>query len=169
MALLIAALTCGAFAATASAHRSDDGSGTETGKRVALVGKVATVDPAARTLTVTVKNKGKHHGWHRHHGLARTAHRGEKRPVSKTYTVNAGELTLPAVGDKVLVKGTLLADGTVDATAIRVLDAARDDASRDDDDAKGDDHANRGRGDKGDNGRRGHHDDDDDRRGRDDA
>ncbi len=94
---------------------------------VALVGKVATVDPTARTLTLTVKNKGKHRGWHRHHGLARTAHRGKKTPVSKTYTVNANELTLPAVGDKVLVKGTLLADDTVNATAMRVLDAAGDD------------------------------------------
>ncbi len=131
------------------------------------MGKVATVDPTARTLTLTVKNKGKHRGWHRHHGLARTAHRGKKTPVSKTYTVNANELTLPAVGDKVLVKGTLLADDTVNATAIRVLDAAGDDA-KGDDGAKGDDDAKGGRGDKGDNGRRGHHDDDDDRRGRDD-
>lgn len=147
LALLIAALTFGAFAATAGAHRSDDGSGTETGKRVALVGKVATVDPTARTLTLTVKNKGKHRGWHRHHGLARTAHRGKKTPVSTTYTVNANELALPAVGDTLLVKGALQADGSVSATELRVLDAAADD------------------GDRGDCGGKGRHGDDDDRRG----
>jgi hypothetical protein len=153
LALLIAALTLGAFAATAGAHRSDDGSGTEAGKRVALVGKVATVDPTARTLTLTVKNKGKHRGW-RHHGkgrVARVAHHGKRgrSAETRTVTVLANELALPAVGDKLLVKGTIQADGSVSATELRVLDAAADD------------------GDRGDCGGKGRHgdDDDDDRRG----
>jgi len=161
LALLLAALTLGCFTATAGAHRGGDDSGTAAGKRVALVGTVATVDPTARTFTLTVKNKGKHRGWHhRHHRLARVANHGKKTPATTTYTVNAGELTLPAVGDKALVKGTLQQDGTVTATAIRVLLAAADD--NDDDATSGDDDGDRGDcAGKG----RGHRHHDDDNRG----
>lgn len=162
LALLLAALSFGALSATASAHRGGDDAGTTAGKRVALVGTVATVDPAARTLTVTVASKGKHRGWWRHHRLARAAHHGKRRSTSQTFTVNANDLTLPAVGDKVLVKGTLQQDGSVSATALRVLVAAADDDN--DDDPSSDDDAANGDDDRGDcaGKGRGHHDDDDD-------
>ncbi len=158
LTLLVAALTFGAFAATASAHRgSGSDSGTTTaGKQVALVGTVATVDPTARTLTLTVKDRGKHRGW-RHHGkgrFARAAHHGKRgrSAETRTVTVLANELALPAVGDKLLVKGTTQADGSVSATELRVLTAAN---TGDDDGDRGDCNGKSRHGD----------DDDDDRRG----
>jgi hypothetical protein len=158
LALLLAALSFGALSAGASAHKRP-GSGTPAaGKPVVLVGTVGAVDATARTFTLTVKDRGKHRGW-RHHGprrLARVAHHGKRGrgAEARTVTVRANELTLPAVGDTLLVKGTTQDDGTVSASDLRVLRAASDDSGDDDH-----------HGDCGGKGRHGDDDDDDDSRG----
>ncbi|MDW5598783.1 hypothetical protein VSS74_30770 [Conexibacter stalactiti] len=147
LVVALLALACASFSATATAHRGSDDDSAKAGRTVVL-GTVATVDASARTFTLTVKG----HKWHRggkHHRFARAAHRGDGKRLrggqTRTVTVRANELALPAVGQKLLVKGTTLEDGTVSATELKQF-------------------SGEGKGDC--NGR--DHDDDDDRRGDDD-
>lgn len=147
LAVALMALACASFSATATAHRGSD-DGAKSGRTVVL-GTVATVDASARTFTLTVKG----HKWHRggkHHRFARAAHRGDGKrsrgEQTRIVTVRANELALPTVGQKLLVKGTTLEDGTVSATELKAFSAEG----------------------KGDCNGRDHDDDDDDRRGDDD-
>lgn len=142
LAAIVLALAFGSFAATATAHKGSGGDGTtKAGKPVALVGTVATADATARTFTLTVKSRGwKHHGKHR--SLARAAHRGgghRSRAATRTITVHANDLALPAADAKVLVKGTTLEDGTVSATEVKALGDDGDCRGRNHDDDDGDD------------------------------
>lgn len=136
-AAVILALLLGTATATALAKNgADDGPGATTGttqtgtvsgttpeqpapaRRVRVVGIVSAVDHTARTFTLKAKNR-------KPVGKARAAehgrrHRGRNHRHTRTYTVLAGELTIPAVGRQVLVKGAI--DGaTITATRIKVL------------------------------------------------
>jgi hypothetical protein len=173
---VILALLLGTATATALAkHGEDDGPGGTTGttqttgttgttgttttgttgttttpapapaRRIRVVGIVGASDPAARSFTLKVKNR-------KPVAKARASKHGRKHRATRTYTVLAGELTIPAVGRQVLVKGTV--EGTtITATRIKVLrgDDNPRRSGRDDDrgrggDDRGDDDRGHGRG-----------------------
>lgn len=162
IAFVVLALLLGTATATALARNgADDGTSGTTGttgttqtgttpttttpapapaRKVRVVGIVSARDEGARTFTLKVKNRKP---------LAVTAHakhRKHKPRATRVYTVQAGELAIPAVGRQVLVKGTL--DGTtIAATRIKVL-RGDDNPHRHngDDHRRGDDDHGRGRG-----------------------
>jgi len=133
IAFVVLALVLGTATATALARNgADDGAAGTTGttqtgtsgttttptpapaRKIRVVGIVSARDEAARAFTLKVKNRKP---------LASAAHRkrGKHTPrQTRVYTVQAGDLTIPAVGRQVLVKGTV--DGTtITATRIKVL------------------------------------------------
>lgn len=204
IAFVALALLLGTATATALAQRGgDDGTTTGTtgttgttqtgttttpapappaGRRVVLLGTVTARDEAAGTFALEVRGRKHHHHGRSHHRAktrgvkARAAHSRGSR--TKTWTVRAA--TLPAVGAVAKVKGRTLADGTVEATRVKVLASCDDDTVATTAHDRGDDRCGRDRGrgrgddDRGDDNRgRGRGDDDrggDDRgRGRDHA
>ncbi|MBB4664428.1 hypothetical protein [Conexibacter arvalis] len=137
VAMVVVALLLGTATATALArHGADDGPGGTTGttqtgttgttttpaqapaRRIRVVGIVTARDEAARSFTLEAKNRKP---------VAKTAKQrrkvakhGRKHRATRTYTVLAGELAIPAVGRQVLVKGTV--EGTtITATRVKVL------------------------------------------------
>ena len=165
IAAVVIALLLGTATATALAkHGADDGQSGTTGttqtgttgttgtttipepapaRRIRVVGTVSAVDATARSFTLKVKNR-------KPIAKARASKHGRKHRVTRTYTVLAGELTVPAVGRQVLVKGTV-AETTITATRIKVLRG--DDNPRRggrDDDRGGDKPSGKGRGRGGD-------------------
>jgi len=195
IAAVVLALLLGTATATALAkHGADDGPGGTTAttqtdttgttgttttpttpapapaRKIRVVGTVSASDAAARSFTLKVKNR-------KPVAKARASKHGRKHRVTRTYTVLAGELTIPAVGRQVLVKGTV--EGTtITATRIKVLRGddnphrgGRDDRGGRGGDDRSDDDRGRGRGGDDpagdDRGRgRGHDDQGDDSRGR---
>lgn len=191
IAFVALALLLGTATATALAQRGgDDGTtgttgttqtGTTTtpapappaGRRVVLLGTVTARDEAAGTFALEVRGrKHRHHGRGHHRAKtrgvkARAAHSRGSR--TKTWTVRAA--TLPAVGAVAKVKGRTLADGTVEATRVKVLARCDDDTVATTAQDRGDDRCGRDRGrgdDRGDDRGRGRGGDDrgDDNRGR---
>jgi hypothetical protein len=170
IAFVALALMLGTATATALAkHGADDGPGSTTGttpttqtgttpttgttppppapaRRIRVVGTVSASDAAARTFTLTVKNRK------RCDRRAHASKRGRRHRATRICTVQAGELTIPAVGRQVLVKGTV--DGTtITATRVKVL-RGEDNPHRgphgEDHHRGGDDHGRgRGRDDRG--------------------
>ena len=153
IALVAIALAFGGATATALARSGADGKpggqrgagATQTGttttqaparaRKIRVVGIVTARDEAARSFTLKAKNRKP--AERRAHASAH----GRKPRVTRTFTVEAGDLTVPAVGRQVLVKGTL--DGTtIAATLVKVL-RGEDNPHRH---AHGDDDDDRGRG-----------------------
>ncbi|HST37904.1 MAG TPA: hypothetical protein VLK58_00275 [Conexibacter sp.] len=179
---IVLALALGTFTATALARDgADDSAGTAgttgttttgttgtttepgvtplPGNRIRVVGFVTARDEAARTFTLKVKNRKP----------ASASSRGHKHNrVTRTFTVLANELTIPAVGRQVLVKGAKVDAATIDATRVKVLrgDDNLNRGGRDDDGDDGDSGHGRGHDDDGDDDRRGRGHDDDHSRGR---